>query len=160
MKRFILASVLVLTSSVFASEMTLNCKQVLNGNYNSKAHTVVKSLDLVVKFDLDKKDASINGSGTLKSGKYQYENDIIQIYSYFTDNRTFSKKGPNLEITSKEKGDIFCGGSSGTGPCRKWNKLVINFNTGEALYERSYSNSRVFGEIVDELSFKMLCKTK
>lgn len=141
-----------------ASDIRLSCKKLLDGNANKQAYTLAKSADINIEIDTYKEDAELRGEITTKVGRYHRENEVVQVYSYFTENRSYSQSGSLIEVKSREKGLLLCGAGSGTGPCRKWDRLVVDLKTGEALYEHSYSYQKFFGETIFETSLRLSCQ--
>lgn len=133
-----------------------HCTELLNPNVNGKAYNVPKSVDFLLTVFVDEKDAKIDGSFIASAeSEYYDENEEVNLYAYFIENKKVSRKGNKATISSK-RSNLLCG--SGTSPCREWEKLDFNFKTKVGTLNQYHSYKRLFGKKHYENSIQFKCK--
>jgi hypothetical protein len=148
--KFAIISLMLLTSSAFANEEIFRCSQLVNGNNNGKAYNTIKSLDVEISVDVEKKDAELKG---MMLAKREYSERSESLYSYFTDHRKVKQKGEIVTVSAHDSNIYFCVFGS---KCRSWDNLTLNVKTGEALFEQTFS-MKMLGQIKTENSVKFNC---
>lgn len=147
---------LLFSMNLFAGELSFRCNKLINGNANGKAYTTGKSVDFELRIDERGEDAEARGTLVTKAGAYHREDEVENLYYFFTDGRKFDRKGDVVTVTSFERNVFLCGIAMGT-PCRRWEALTFNLKTNEGVLEKYHAMKLVLGEIVYEQSIKFTC---
>jgi hypothetical protein len=126
-------------SSNLGLKANLKCVNLIDGNYNGKSNAFAKSVDINITMDLRAQQALIEGILIAKANSQHEENDVVDLYSNFSENLKIDQKGDILRISSS------------------WDTLMLNLRNGEGAFEQSYSNEKISGEIIYKTSIKFAC---